>query len=569
MTFLLSPWRAFRRALRSSTLFRPLRSYRLGQEARGSAHNDWREILQRSTMAMPAAGSRSGGGRVLIATSLGAHFGASRLDTAIAAALGLRGADVEHFYCDAALPACMAADESWFASPDELAGGAIRSRICAHCAAPAIEKLQPLGQVIHRLSQSISADKIQDIDHRVAAATDDKLAAWVEDGVAIGQHALAGTLRYLARGTLNPDSMPVLRAYLRAALRVQHGFSALLERNRFDVVVVHHGIYVPQGVIAEMARRAGVRVVTWNAAYRENTFLFSHGDTYHHTMMTEDPAHWDHEPLSDTAEKRISAYLQNRQSGKGDWIAFNRNPDDDIDAFLASAGLDRTRPTIALLTNVFWDAQLHYPDNAFSSMREWLVETVSFFASRPDLQLVIRVHPAEVSGALPSRERAEDILREHFGQLPPNVALVAPESRLSTYAIVRRCRACLIYATKAGIEVLAMGIPVIAAGEAWIRGKDLCEEASNAAHYRQLLEKLPDLPVPTPTQRARTLRYADHFFFRRMIPLQFVRSQPGWPPYRVELAGLQDLMPGRDAGLDAICSGILNGLPFHAANGTE
>ena len=51
-----------------------------------------------------------------------------------------------------------------------------------------------------------------------------------------------------------------------------------------------------------------------------------------------------------------------------------------------------------------WDAQLHYPANAFPSMLDWVLQTIRYFASRPDLQLLIRVHPAEIRGTARSRQ---------------------------------------------------------------------------------------------------------------------------------------------------------------------
>ena len=48
-------------------------------------------------------------------------------------------------------------------------------------------------------------------------------------------------------------------------------------------------------------------------------------------------------------------------------------------------------------------------------MLEWLVQTCEYFATRPDLQLLIRVHPAEISGFPPSRQ---PILRELRKRLP-------------------------------------------------------------------------------------------------------------------------------------------------------
>ena len=68
---------------------------------------------------------------------------------------------------------------------------------------------------------------------------------------------------------------------------------------------------------------------------------------------------------------------------------------------------------IGLLTNVSWDAQLHYPANAFANMLEWLVQTCRYFATRPDLQLLVRVHPAEISGFPPSRQPILGELRKH------------------------------------------------------------------------------------------------------------------------------------------------------------
>ena len=112
--------------------------------------------------------------------------------------------------------------------------------------------------------------------------------------------------------------------------------------------------------------------------------------------------------------------------------------------------MDLTKPTILLLTNVIWDAQLHYPANAFPNMIVWLIETIRYFAKRPELNLVIRVHPAEIRGGLPSRQLAADEIRWNFPELPSNVHIVAPDQDLSTYALAKLCNAAIIYGTDRG-----------------------------------------------------------------------------------------------------------------------
>ena len=86
-------------------------------------------------------------------------------------------------------------------------------------------------------------------------------------------------------------------------------------------------------------------------------------------------------------------------------------------------------------------------------MLEWLVQTCRYFATRRDLQLLIRVHPAEISGFPPSRQ---PILRSCVGAFrssPPNIVVVPPESGLSTYALMSLCNAAIIYGTKMGVEL--------------------------------------------------------------------------------------------------------------------
>jgi hypothetical protein len=195
-------------------------------------------------------------------------------------------------------------------------------------------------------------------------------------------------------------------------------------------------------------------------------------------------------------------------------------------------------------------------------MLEWVVSTIEWFATRPDLQLIVRVHPAELRSSLVSRQPIVAEIRRRFPTLPSNVFIIGPESQVSTYAVMSRCNAVLIYGTKTGVELASIGIPVIVAGEAWIRNKGITMDAASAADYFALLERLP-LPAAMPkAQVERARRYAFHFFFRRMIPLEFMQPSKDDVPYRVSLRSFRELAPGQSRGLDVICDGILHDRPF-------
>jgi len=209
-----------------------------------------------------------------------------------------------------------------------------------------------------------------------------------------------------------------------------------------------------------------------------------------------------------------------------------------------------------------WDAQLHYRSNAFPSMLAWVQETIRYFERRPELQLVIRVHPAELRGGIPSRQLMALEIRKAFPRLPPNVFVVGPESQVSTYGLVEQCNAAIIYNTKTGMEISSLGIPVIVAGEAWIRGKGFSLDASSPDDYFRILDRLPLSGPLSADQLRRARKYAYHFFFRRMIPVPFVEQSEKGGPFKLSCGSLKDLLPGRLKGLDVICNGILKGAPF-------
>ncbi len=48
---------------------------------------------------------------------------------------------------------------------------------------------------------------------------------------------------------------------------------------------------------------------------------------------------------------------------------------------------------------------------------------------------------------------------------------------MSTYALMSLCNSAIIYGTKMGVELTSVGLPVIVAGEAWIRNKGLTHDA--------------------------------------------------------------------------------------------
>ena len=76
------------------------------------------------------------------------------------------------------------------------------------------------------------------------------------------------------------------------------------------------------------------------------------------------------------------------------------------------------------------------------------------------------------------------------------------------------------------------------------------------------LDRLIREPPPRPDVE-RAGRYAHFFFFRFMIPLAFVREEEEGGQVRIPLESLDELGPGRDAALDAVLDGLIEGRPIY------
>lgn len=527
---------------------------------------DWKELLTKDRELWNEIQSRPGNQKILVATAIGGHPVITAIEGLVAMGLAARGAEVHFLLCDGVLPACLQAQiGDYLDSPHEFVQCGPAKRLCEGCIAKGKAAFEPTGLKIHYLSQLLT-DEDKAAANSIAQTTPfEEISGLYYDSVEVGEHALAGALRYFARGELlsEPDGEPVLRRYLEASILSAIATKRLLITEGFDSVVMNHGIYVPHGIISAVVRQFEKHVVTWCLAYRKRCAIFSHNDTYHHTLINEATTVWEDMPWSAEHEEVIMDYLKSRATGANDWIWFHEHPEANAQKISAEIGIDFAKPTIGLLTNVVWDAQLHYPANAFPNMLDWLLKTIEYFKNRPDLQLVIRVHPAEIRGTVPSRQMAVEEIRKAYPNLPPNVFVISPESSASTYAVMLQCDTVIIYGTKTGLELTSLGVPVVVAGEAWIRNKGMTLDARSESEYFEILDQLP-LPErrlsPEITRRARM--YAYHFFFRRMIPFKAATPLKKWPLMKIEVDSLSDLLPGKDPGMDTVCAGILNGEPF-------
>jgi hypothetical protein len=200
-------------------------------------------------------------------------------------------------------------------------------------------------------------------------------------------------------------------------------------------------------------------------------------------------------------------------------------------------GLD-DRPIVLLPTNVLGDSLTLGREIFSGSMTEWLVQTIRFFADKPDFQLVVRIHPGEQLSWGPS---VYDIVQDYFENMPENILMIHPTTEVNSYDLIGLCSFGIVYTTTLGLEMAMTGKPVIVVGETHYREKGFTLDPESWEEYFQLLGRLladPDNYQLSEEEIRLAWRYAYRFFFDYPFPFPWHVQHFGedinkWPPEKV------------------------------------
>ncbi len=307
-----------------------------------------------------------------------------------------------------------------------------------------------------------------------------------------------------------------------------------------DVVLIPNGLVTELGIFYQTARQLDATAITYEFNdQREQIWLAQNEIVMRQNMDDLWTARGNRE-LTDAEREKIAALEDARTSakkyGKGtrfwqDVASIGGEP------LRTTLGLDN-RPVVLLAANVLGDS-LTLGRNIFTaSMAEWIERTVQYFARRPDMQLVVRLHPGERLMKGPSMM---GVVRRAAPERLAHIHIIEPLEKINTYDIMEIASLGLAYTTTVGMEMAMRGVPVILAGKTHYRGRGFTYEPSTWEEYCALLNTiLADLPGHRlARQQVETAwNYAYRFFFEFPFDfpwrlMHFWKDVEVWPLRRV------------------------------------
>lgn len=484
----------------------------------------------------PTHPATSGGLRILSDTLFQQSLPWVGISAALASALRLRGHHVTSVVCDGLLPRC------------EHTLGRHPQPPCTRCAhgmhrvgaATALPMLQA-----HTLLTP--ADRTA-AERAVEAVPSGALTSFAVDGVPLGHLAWRELQRSARSDVAHPEADPDFRAWLVTAHLLNTLMDRALDAVRPDLVFATNGRVLPAALLLARARQRGVRTVTWDTEpTHPDGLIFAHGGTAVTVPLDDVWPQVREDALSESAREALRSFAAR-------W-ADSHHPSRGV----LPRGLRHDAPLVVACSNSAWDMAAVDRNVGFSGMFDWLEAVVAAARRHPEVDVVIRAHPAERTGTpdLWSHTPVPETLHERSGPLPRNVHLVAATEAIDTYALLRRATVVMVYSSRIGLEAAMHGMRPWVAGATTYRGKGFSRDVTGAAD----LDGAFRLGVPdrlTADEQALAERFAYLWWFRAVVRMPWLVEG-----HRVLPApGRDRLAPGGDPVMDRLCDAVATGAPF-------
>lgn len=316
------------------------------------------------------------------------------------------------------------------------------------------------------------------------------------------------------------ENNPLFKLRMERNRNVAQAALGWLRVNKPDVVIVPHGTIQEFGVVYRVAKWLKIPVVTYEFGdQRQRVWLAQNSEV----MRQETDGLWKefaNKPLTEKQWDRLRGLFTARQRG-AIWENFTKlwqqTPNQGGVQARQALGLDE-RPVVLLATNVLGDS-LTLGRQIFSkTMAEWISRTVQYFSAKPEVQLVIRIHPGEV---LTHGTSMVEVVHEVLPKLPEHIRLIPPKEKVNTYDLVEVADIGLVYTTTVGMEMAMNSVPVVVAGQTHYRKRGFTYDPDSWVAYYKLMGQMLENPQEfrlTKQQVESAWQYAYRFFFDYPLP---------------------------------------------------
>lgn len=311
----------------------------------------------------------------------------------------------------------------------------------------------------------------------------------------------------------------------------------------YDLALIANGTTFESAQFCRMAKRLGIPVNTFEKFAFRHIRVMNHGDDFR--AFNDLDTAWDQrerlgyhrEPFYSFATARALRLLnERRMASKKTWAwVLQTSPNQTADQALSAIGLAPGTPFVLVCTNVPYDAGYDGLLGLFSSMAEWLRETVRHLLDTTELHIVVRAHPGEAAH-YGGKERSEDTLADYLNH--PRLTMIPGERSVNTYGLMERCKYGVVFSSTTGIEMVMMGKQVVVGATVYYSRKGFTIDSETRTDYFGHLTQLAIQPSELRSseheqKQAALFHFLLHFIMQWPFPYDKPSCVQAQPPQRL------------------------------------
>lgn len=385
------------------------------------------------------------------------------------------------------------------------------------------EKSDCTGEVNKFLSDELNMQSVKKWKYR---------AAW------IGPQIISVISRKLMKGA--PDLQDTVAQkhlidILPETLETVHLAEKMLDKIRPQTMILIEANYTLMGALTDTAIGKGINVIQTVQPSRDDAMIFkrlTHETRRIHPSSVSKSSMEiiSKMPWAEKYEQELMREFSNRYGGK--WFLQSRNQPGvkpkSREEIINELGLNPAKKIAVVFSPVLWDANLFYGEDLFEDFGDWFVETVKVACKNPNVNWIIKMHPANLWKR--ARENTRDelaevaLIREKVGRLPAHVKLLYPNTDISTWSLFQATDYGITVRGTIGMELPCLGKPVFTAGTGRYSGLGFTIDSETKEQYLDKLNKIHTYPSMTEEEILRAKYHAYAVFKLRPWPMKSFRA---------------------------------------------
>jgi hypothetical protein len=361
---------------------------------------------------------------------------------------------------------------------------------------------------------------------------------WTYRGVRIGIPLLTNIQRKDRLGSPDPSDPAVrvdLETLLPNLLAWVHMCERMLDQVRPDLVTLIEANDWNAPLVDLIVNR-GIDLIQFVQPSRDDALvlkrLTARTRRFHpNSLDVATMARLAEEPWTERHEQELQQEFADRYGGK--WFLQSRNQPGtrahSREEIARTLALRPGRKCAIVFSHILWDANLFYGEDLFEDYSDWLLQTVRAAIANPELDWIIKLHPANLwkrAYESDTQELAEiSLLRRHgLEQLPAHVRLLRPETDISTLSLFQTVDYGITVRGTTGIELPCFGVPMLTAGTGRYSGLGFTRDFATKEAYLAALARLHEMPPMSAAETLLAKRHAHALFRRRPWVFKSLRS---------------------------------------------